>query len=736
MAIRSSWHAQIARIAAIGLTLIGTTLMVPAASAAGDHGDATRRPAAPAKERLAAVDNTAKTASAGSLATLRAAAQQKGTVRVIVGLRTKQTAEGSLSAAQRTAQRGDIARKTSDLKAALAGGGKFRVVRTFQTVPYVALEADAATLDRLKSSGQAASLQEDELARLDLAQSSPLVEATESWAVGRTGAGQHVAVLDTGIEKGHSFLQKAAGGTKVVSEACFSANATCPGGVTSSTAVNSGLPCVTATSDCRHGTHVAGIAAGRGASFSGVAKEANLLSIRVFSTFTDTGSCGGPPPCALSFTSDQIAGLERVYALRNTYAIASANMSLGSFSTSTTNCDADSRKAVIDNLRSVGIATIISSGNSTSNTGVSIPSCISTAITVGATSKTDVVASFSNSSPLVELLAPGVSINSSVPGNAFALFNGTSMAAPHVAGAWAILNQINNAVSVPTALSALQSTGKPVTDADNAVVKPRIKVLGAGTRLLDSGLRVALTSTAPGLDLVSDGVGMAHRAGAPASASFTIAGIPAGATGQFARLVWTTIGGPDPTVVYRGANVTGTLIAASADTCWNINNLGPNRTYLASVPVPGNGVFTLSGVGGVGGADGQGASLVVGYRTASGANGRVYARFGASSNTAVGASAGTTLTTSGNGVHLRRPALHVGVGDGQSTGEGALTFAGTGVTAPNFYASSQGSLWDDDRVPLSAALIPSGSVARPVGVVSAGDCLVMSYAAASWQTTG
>jgi subtilisin family serine protease len=741
MTIPRPSHARISRIAVVGLALAGSALMIPAASAAGGDGGAATSAAAPTKEaattdRWAAVDSTGKTASAASFATLQAAAKKNGTVRVIVGLRTKQTAEGALSAAQRTTQRADIARRTADLTKALAGGGEFRVVRTFETVPYVALEADAATLAKLKSSGQAASLQEDSLDRMDLAQSSPLVEAAESWAVGRTGAGQHVAVLDTGIQKSHPFLQKAAGGTKVVSEACYSANATCPGGVTASTAVNSGLPCLVATSDCRHGTHVAGIAAGRGAAFSGVAKEANLLSIRVFSTFNDAASCSGAPPCALAYTSDQIAGLERVYALRNTYAIASANMSLGSLATTAANCDADSRKAIIDNLRSVGIATVIASGNSSSNTGVSTPSCISTAITVGATSKTDVVASFSNSAPLVELLAPGVSINSSVPGNAFASFNGTSMAAPHVAGAWALLNQINNAVTVPTALSALQATGKPVKDADNNVTKPRIKVLAAGTRLADSGLRGVLTASAPGLDLTSDGVGMAHRSGAPAAASFTISGIPAGATVQFARLVWTTIGGPDPSVVFRGANVNGGLLAASADTCWNLNNLQPNRTYYAAVAVPGNGSYPLSGVGGVNGSDGQGASLIVAYRSAAGANGRVYARFGASSASANGAVVGTTLTTSGNGVHLRRPALHVGVGDGQATPEGPLMFGGSAVTGPSFFSGTQGAHWDDDRIPLSASLIPAGAVARPVSVTSGGDCVVMSYAAATWQTSG
>ena len=62
-----------------------------------------------------------------------------------------------------------------------------------------------------------------------------------------------------------------------------------------------------APSDCEHGTHIAGIAAGTGASFSGVAKDARLMSVQVFSRFTGMPCIGGEDPCALSFASDQLA---------------------------------------------------------------------------------------------------------------------------------------------------------------------------------------------------------------------------------------------------------------------------------------------------------------------------------------------------------------------------------------------------------------------------------------------
>ncbi|UCG06665.1 MAG: S8 family serine peptidase, partial [Desulfobacterales bacterium] len=187
---------------------------------------------------------------------------------------------------------------------------------------------------------------------------------------------------------------------------------------------------------CDHGTHVAGVAAGlnavsRDPTFDGVAKGADIIAIQVFSKFTGSNCSPLPSPCALSWISDQIQGLERVYALRNTYKIAAVNMSLGG-GRYTSPCDSQPHKAIIDNLRSSGIATVIASGNNGYTDALSSPACISTAVSVGATEKDDDVASFSNSATFLDLLAPGVSIRSSVPNTktSYARFSGTSMAAP------------------------------------------------------------------------------------------------------------------------------------------------------------------------------------------------------------------------------------------------------------------------------------------------------------------
>jgi subtilisin len=407
-------------------------------------------------------------------------AESQGAVRVIVRVAAPFFPEAELPGpAAAAAQRSEIRRLQDFVLDSLAGRYVARVKR-FATIPYFAAEVDAAALRALEASPWVEAVVEDVPVPPALMDSGPLVGAPDAWSAGYTGSGWTVAVLDTGVDKTHPFLSG-----KVVSEACYSttyaphaATSLCPGGVEESTSPGSAVPC-TGIGGCDHGTHVAGIAVGKGTSFSGLARDASLIAIQVFSRFDSASLCGSSPvPCILSYTSDQILGLERVYALRGTFNVAAANLSIGG-GRFTAPCDDDPTKAIIDQLRAAGIATVISSGNSGYSDALAAPACISTAVSVGSTTKADVVSSFSNTASFLSLLAPGSSITSSIPGGTFGVKSGTSMAAPHVTGAWALLKQRKPSVSVSEGLSVLQATGQSVFDPRNGFAFPRIRVKAA-----------------------------------------------------------------------------------------------------------------------------------------------------------------------------------------------------------------------------------------------------------------
>ena len=174
-------------------------------------------------------------------------------------------------------------------------------------------------------------------------------------------------------------------------------------------------------------------------------------------------------------------------------------------------------------MRAANIATVIASGNGGQAGAISFPACISSAISVGSTTKQNAISSFSNSASFLSLLAPGSSITSSVPlayaASGFGTASGTSMATPHVAGAWAVLKSAKPTATVAELLTALQNGGLPITDARNGITKSLIQIGYDNTQLGALGLVLGHGNVQPTVAITSPSDGQSFTA--PATVTLT-----------------------------------------------------------------------------------------------------------------------------------------------------------------------------------------------------------------------
>lgn len=182
-----------------------------------------------------------------------------------------------------------------------------------------------------------------------------------------------------------------------------------------------------------HGTHVAGTVGGK---TYGVARKATLYAVKVLS---DEG---------WGYGSWILEGMEWVRQRAASNGRKSViNMSLGGGKSEASN------QAVADLVKE-GVVVVVAAGNSNKNACKYSPASAPSAITVAASTNQDKRASFSNKGRCVDIYAPGQGILSAVPDNGRAVFSGTSMAAPHVAGAAAAY--MSSVASHPTPEQVLQ----------------------------------------------------------------------------------------------------------------------------------------------------------------------------------------------------------------------------------------------------------------------------------------
>lgn len=296
------------------------------------------------------------------------------------------------------------------------------------------------------------------------------ISALEAWGTTR-GQGVTVAVLDSGITAHPDLDANVLPGYDFIAESTFSND----GNGRDSDPTDAGNwtvddQCFTgskATPSDWHGTHVAGTIAAianNNEGIAGVAPEAKIVPVRVL------GACGG-------FDSDITDGI--IWAAggsvrgvpANQHPAQVINMSIGSEGT----CTTPYRQAIAQaNKR--GSIVVVAAGNNNFDASKSSPGNCEDVITVGATDKNGKRSYFSNYGSRVDVSAPGgdrrywgggilstLNAGKTAPGKAdYAEYQGTSMAAPHVAGIVALMKAVDPKLTYAQAKKVLQSTSQSV----------------------------------------------------------------------------------------------------------------------------------------------------------------------------------------------------------------------------------------------------------------------------------
>ena len=298
-----------------------------------------------------------------------------------------------------------------------------------------------------------------------------VVRAPSVWAQGFTGQGIVVGIADTGISWEHPALKNRYRGFDGVTanHAYNWHDSVHAPAVGNPCGADSAVPC----DDHSHGTHVTGTVLGTdgGENQIGVAPGARWIGCRNMDQ--NNGTPARYTECFQFFLAPTAPNGA------NPRPEIGADVISNSWGCPPSEgcTDPNVLRAVVENTRAAGIFVSVSAGNEGSlgcSSVATAPSFYEASFSVGATTLTDTIASFSSRGPVTidgsnrmkpDLVAPGVSIRSSVPGNTYSRFSGTSMAAPHVSGAVALLWSAVPSLAgrVPETEALLRSTAVRLT---------------------------------------------------------------------------------------------------------------------------------------------------------------------------------------------------------------------------------------------------------------------------------